>query len=65
MRRFLTPGVLMGALACGGSVASAAGYPILGAFLSDPSTAQAATQVLAGVTGLVAGYLSGVRGKAA
>ena len=53
-------GFVAGALAVAGSLSTSAGYPVLAAFLTDPSTAQTATlwgtAVAAGVAAVSKGY---------
>ena len=44
--------LIAGIVTIGGSVSMAAGYPALGAFFSDPHTAQALTAVVTGISGL-------------
>ncbi|ACL55602.1 hypothetical protein [Methylobacterium nodulans] len=59
MTKFLTPGVVAGALTFGAAVAMAAGKPALAAILNDPATASTATNILIGAGALLAGYLRG------
>jgi hypothetical protein len=61
MSKFLAPGVVVGALACAAAIANVSGYPLLGAFLGDPSTAVAATNVATGLAAIVAGVLNGIK----
>jgi hypothetical protein len=58
---FKSPGVLAGLLALAASGSVALGKPALGAFFSDPATASALTALLGATTGLVAGFLKGIR----
>ncbi|WP_311276182.1 hypothetical protein [Methylobacterium sp. WCS2018Hpa-22] len=65
MKFLATPGVVVGVMAAAGGIANACGYPALGLFLSDPSTAVTATSVIVGVATLAAGLLRGVKKPAA
>lgn len=60
MSAFLTTGTVAGFLALLSAFSNAIHYPVLGAFLSDPVTAQQLTSVLAGVLALGAGVAKGV-----
>lgn len=59
------PAVAAGLFALVSALASAAGYPLAGAMLSDPGTATQATAVLTGLGAVVAGILPGLRKPAA
>jgi hypothetical protein len=59
MSKFLTAGVITGALTFAAAIATAAGKPALAAVLSDPATASTATTVLVGLGAVVAGLLQG------
>jgi hypothetical protein len=61
MSKYLTPGVITGALSAAALVASFAGKPALAAFLSDPATVQNVLAVVGTVGTLVAGALSGIK----
>lgn len=61
-KSLVTPGVIGGILAFLGTITIAIGKPALGAFLSDPSTAQTVTAVVTGAIALVAGAAAGVKG---
>jgi hypothetical protein len=58
---FLTPGTITGLFSLFSALSVLIGKPALGAFLSDPATAQVATTVFAGGAGLVAGALKGLQ----
>jgi hypothetical protein len=60
MQNLLTPGVVMGLLACAAALAGIFGRPALAAFLADPSTAELLLAVISGVLALAAGALRGV-----
>ncbi|MGX5777710.1 hypothetical protein [Methylorubrum zatmanii] len=59
------PAVAAGLFALVSALANAAGYPLAGAMLSDPTTASQVTAVLTGLAALVAGALPGLRKPAA
>lgn len=65
MSKILAPGMIAGVLAMAGGLSVAFGKPALGAFLSDPSTAVAATALVSGAVGLVAGVMRGWSAPAA
>lgn len=60
---YFTSGTIVGGLAIAAALSNAFHYPVLGAFLSDPTTAQSLTSVLTGVLALGAGALKGVHAK--
>ena len=60
---FLAPGVVAGLLVFAGSLTAALGYPLAGAFLSDPALAGHVTLVVTGLGGLAAAILTGARGN--
>jgi hypothetical protein len=59
---FTSAGFIAGVLSVLGAVSIAVGKPALSTFFSDPGTATAATGVVTGIVGLVAGALKGVKG---
>ncbi|CAO4181952.1 hypothetical protein [Methylorubrum populi] len=59
------PAVAAGLFALVSALANAAGYPLAGAMLSDPTTASQATAVLTGLGALAAGLLPGLGRPAA
>ncbi len=58
---FKSPGVLAGLLALAASGSVALGKPALGAFFSDRAIASSLTALLGATSGLVAGFLKGIR----
>jgi len=62
-KSIFTPGTITGVLAFIAALSVIIGKPALGAFLSDPKTAETLTMVVSGVVALIAGGLGGISDK--
>lgn len=59
MSALFTPGLIAGLLGVVAALSIAFGYPALGAFLTNPDTAQHVTALVAAVLALIAGFSRG------